>query len=64
MIASNIFFLRFDLTRSKSYSLSSVSKRLVSNLVTPLTVKVFFSKNLPPPHNDTERYFKRPLERI
>ena len=58
MIASNHFFLRFDLTSSKAYSLSSVSKSLVSDLVIPLNIKVFFSKNLPPPYNDVERYIR------
>lgn len=47
--------IRIDLTRGGTYSLSKVSKKIVRDLKEPLYVKVFFSKNLPSPHNDTER---------
>ena len=56
MVLSQMFFIRFDLTFSKAYSLSKTSKKLVSDLVLPLQIKVFFSKSLPPPHNDTEKH--------
>jgi ABC-2 type transport system permease protein len=49
-------FLRFDLTGPKSYSLSPASKQVVKNLDQPLSVKVFFSDNLPSPYNTTEQY--------
>jgi ABC-type uncharacterized transport system involved in gliding motility auxiliary subunit len=51
-------FFRADLTANKIYSLSPASKAAVSTLSEPLTIKVFFSKNLPAPHNNTERYLK------
>ncbi len=58
--ASSTF--RFDLTQNKIYSLSKVSKESVKQLVEPMTVKVFFSKNLPAPYNGIEQYLKDLLE--
>jgi gliding motility-associatede transport system auxiliary component len=49
-------FQRMDLTAGKLYSISDVSKLVVSTLTEPLTINVFFTKNLPAPHNNTERY--------
>jgi ABC-type uncharacterized transport system involved in gliding motility auxiliary subunit len=50
------FFKRMDLTAGKLYTISDVSKSVVSTLKEPLTINVFFTKNLPAPHNSTERY--------
>jgi ABC-type uncharacterized transport system involved in gliding motility auxiliary subunit len=55
-------FFRIDLTKNKIYSLSKASKKVVSNLSEPLTINVFFTKNLPAPHNNTERYLHDLLE--
>jgi gliding motility-associatede transport system auxiliary component len=55
-------FFRADLTENQIYSISEASKRVVSSLSEPLTVKVFFTKNLPAPHNNTERYLHDLLE--
>jgi ABC-type uncharacterized transport system involved in gliding motility auxiliary subunit len=55
-------FFRIDLTGNKIYSLSEASKIVVSNLSEPLTINVFFTKNLPAPHNNTERYLHDLLE--
>ena len=55
-------FYRIDLTRDQIYSLSPASSEVVATLSEPLTIKVFFSKNLPTPHNNTERYLKDLLE--
>ncbi|MEN6499569.1 MAG: Gldg family protein [Rectinema sp.] len=49
-------FLRFDLTGPKSYSLSPVSVQLVKTLREPLSIKVFFSENVPAPYNSVEQY--------
>lgn len=51
-------FLRLDLTGDRIYSISEISKEVVSTLKEPLTIKVFFTKNLPSPHNNTERYLR------
>lgn len=55
-LVSMTLFFRADLTRDNIYSLSRASRTVVSTLSEPLTIKVFFSKNLPAPHNNTERY--------
>ncbi|MBW1914539.1 MAG: Gldg family protein [Deltaproteobacteria bacterium] len=53
---------RIDLTKNKIYSISDVSKKVVNNLKEPLAVKVFFTKNLPAPHNSTEKFLHDLLE--
>lgn len=55
-VAGTTLFFRLDLTENQAYSLSKASRRVVSNLSEPLTINVFFSRNLPAPHNSTERY--------
>ncbi|MFH1983168.1 MAG: Gldg family protein [Pseudomonadota bacterium] len=55
-------FFRLDLTKNGVYSLSKVSKSVVATLSEPLTINVFFTKNLPAPHNGTERYLRDLLE--
>jgi ABC-type uncharacterized transport system involved in gliding motility auxiliary subunit len=55
-------FFRWDLTENQLYSISAASKRVVSSLSEPLTVKVFFTRDLPAPHNTTERYLHDLLE--
>ena len=54
--------LRIDLTKEKIYSISKASRHVVSTLSEPLTINVFFTKNLPAPHNNTERYLRDLLE--
>ncbi len=61
-IAGATLFFRMDLTSNKVYSLSKASKDVVSTLSEPLTVKVFFSANLPAPYNNIERYLHDLLE--
>ncbi|MBF0378691.1 MAG: GldG family protein [Desulfamplus sp.] len=61
-IAGVTLFFRADLTSNKIYSISDASKKVVSTLSEPLTIKVFFTKNLPAPHNNTERYLHDLLE--
>lgn len=55
LVASRAF-LRWDLTKSKSYSLSPASKELVRTVEEPLDVKVFFSRNLPAPYSTVYQY--------
>lgn len=61
-LASTTFFFRVDLTENNSYSISKASKEVVSTLSEPLTINVFFTKNLPAPHNSTEQYIRDLLE--
>ena len=57
-IAGRKAFLRFDLTSQGSYSISPASRNTVKTLTEPLSVKVFFSDNLPAPYNGTAQYVK------
>ena len=61
LVGVNLFF-RVDLTSNKLYSLSKASKNVVSTLKEPLTINIFFSKNLPSPYNNIERYLHDLLE--
>ncbi len=61
-IAGMSLFFRFDLTSNRLYSLSEASVEAVSTLSEPLTINVFFTKDLPAPHNNTERYLHDLLE--
>lgn len=49
---------RVDLTEKEFFSLSDGSKRLVSSLDDRMEVRAYFSEDLPPPHNTTERYVR------
>ncbi len=51
-------FFRADLTKNGIYSLSDASIEAVATLSEPLSINVFFSNNLPAPHNNTERYLR------
>ena len=55
LVASRAFF-RIDLTKQRSYSLSQASKEVVKTIEEPLSVKVFFTKNLPSPYDSVEQY--------
>jgi len=61
LIGLNLFS-KIDLTKNKRYSLSPLSKKVVSTLSEPLTIKVFFTKDLPAPYNNIERYLRDLLE--
>lgn len=55
-VAGITLFFRMDLTENKIYSISAASKKVVATLSEPLTINVFFTKDLPSPYNNTERY--------
>jgi ABC-type uncharacterized transport system involved in gliding motility auxiliary subunit len=55
-MAGMTLFARIDLTGNQIYSLSKASREAVKTLSEPLTLHVFFTRNLPAPHNSTERY--------
>src|SRR3989338_4885527 len=55
-IAGTVIFFRLDLTEGKAFSLSEESKKTVSALSEPLTIKVFFTNKLPAPYNNIESY--------
>ncbi len=55
-VAGITLFYRLDLTANDAYSISAASKKVVSTLSEPLTIDVFFTKDLPSPYNNIERY--------
>jgi gliding-associated putative ABC transporter substrate-binding component GldG len=55
-------FFRIDLTKNQAYSLSKTSKTYMQGLKDNLTVKAFFTKNLPAPYNANARYLRDLLE--
>jgi len=61
LVGTTLFF-RVDLTDNQMYSISDASKKVVATLSEPLSISVFFTKNLPAPHNNTERYLHDLLE--
>ncbi|MEA3438539.1 MAG: GldG family protein, partial [Thermodesulfobacteriota bacterium] len=61
-LAGTTLFFRLDLTDNGIYSISKASRQVVSTLSEPLTIKVFFTKNLPAPNNNTEQYLHDLLE--
>ncbi len=61
LVGATLFF-RLDLTANNLYTISEGSREVVSTLSEPLTINVFFTKDLPAPHNNTERYLHDLLE--
>lgn len=51
-------FARLDMTENGIYSISNASKKVIGNLNDRLTVKAFFSEDLPAPHNSDRRYLE------
>lgn len=61
LISVNLFS-RIDLTEGKVFSLSKATKDVVRGLNDRLIVKMYFTKDLPPPYNSNARYLKDQLE--
>ncbi len=55
-------FIRWDLTGRKIYSLSSASKEVIRNLEDQLTIKAFFSEDLPAQYASNARFVKDKLD--
>lgn len=60
-LISTKLFGRLDLTENKLYTLSDVTRQILRNLDEPLTVKAFFTRDLPAPYNNTARYVEDQL---
>lgn len=54
VIAKRVF-TRVDLSKNKSYTLSTISKDMVKNLDDKMVVKAYFSEGLPAPYNNLRR---------
>jgi gliding-associated putative ABC transporter substrate-binding component GldG len=50
------YYLNIDLTETRMYTLSEATKKMLKSLKDSITVKVFFSKDIPYPYNTTARY--------
>ncbi|NNC95153.1 MAG: hypothetical protein HKN92_06280 [Chitinophagales bacterium] len=55
---SNEVFYRFDLTEDKEFTLSKASKDILKDLDETVTVKAYFSENLPPDVQKTKSDFQ------
>jgi gliding-associated putative ABC transporter substrate-binding component GldG len=55
------WFGRLDLTDDKVYSLSAASIKMVERLKDPLTVKAYFTDNLPAPYSSNRRFVQDKL---
>jgi ABC-2 type transport system permease protein len=54
-----VFFnLRVDTTGKQLFSLAEGSRRVASSLEDRMEIRAYFSADLPPPHNATERYVR------
>jgi gliding-associated putative ABC transporter substrate-binding component GldG len=47
-LISQDFFIRLDFTQGKQYTLSRATKDILRNLTEPVTIKAYYSENLPP----------------
>ena len=61
-LTSRDIFHRFDLTDNKMFSLSNSSRSIVEKIDDRLTIKVYFSDNLPNELGNTRRYLQDILE--
>ena len=55
------FYLRLDFTEDKQYTLSKATRDILEDLDEPITVKAYFSENLPPQLMKTKRDFQEML---
>ena len=56
------WFVRFDLTDNKMYSLSDSSKRTIEKIDDPLTIDLYFSDDLPGQLQNNKRFVQDLLE--
>ena len=61
-LTSRDIFHRFDLTDNKMFSLSNSSESILKKVDDRLTIKVYFSDNLPNELGNTRRYLQDILE--
>jgi len=58
---STEFHLRLDLTEDSEYTLSKATKDILDDLEDPVTVKAYFSQNLPPQYVSVRQSFQETL---
>ncbi len=57
-LLSHEFHFRWDLTEDKQYTLSDATKNILKSLEEPVTIKAYFSRNLPPHIGKTRQDFQ------
>lgn len=60
-LLSRQYFLRWDLTQDKQYTLSKATKNILTDLEDPVLVKAFFTGNLPQQYQKPQEDFKNLL---
>jgi gliding-associated putative ABC transporter substrate-binding component GldG len=60
-ILADFLFIRLDFSSDKRYTLSKSTKDIIKSIKEPVTVKAYFSENLPPDILKTRRDFKEIL---
>jgi len=60
-LLSDQFFFRIDLTEDQQYTLSNATEDIMKSLENPITVKAYFSENLPPNIAKTRKDFEEYL---
>ncbi len=61
---ANRVFGRLDLTENRVYTLSPITKQILRELPETLTIKAYFTKNLPAPYNNISRYVEDQLDEM
>lgn len=60
-LLSNEFHVRLDLTEGGQYTLSDATEDILNSLEEPVTIKAYFSQNLPPSITKTRKDFQEML---
>lgn len=60
-LLANEFHVRLDITEGKQYTLSEATENILNNLEEPVTVKAYFSEDLPPHIIKTRKDFQELL---
>jgi gliding-associated putative ABC transporter substrate-binding component GldG len=60
-LLSEQYFFRLDLTENKRYTLSKATKDILKDLTEPITVKAYFSEDIPPQLIKTRNDFREML---
>lgn len=55
-------FGRLDLTRDRQFTLSEATQKVLADLVDPVTVRAYFTADLPPPYSTNARYVRDLLD--
>jgi gliding-associated putative ABC transporter substrate-binding component GldG len=61
---SNNIFGRIDLTENRTYTLSNVTKEILRELPETLTIKAYFTRDLPAPYNNLATFVEDQLDEM